>query len=119
MTVLTDALTELKNKLNLQYIDLDVGAVSLNNLHTETNSLANIKTETCISECVTAFNSVPQYVVPELPLPTGNITFGTPKRGYTGISQPFSYSGTDATYYTVNPQAPNGYTGRTVFAYIE
>lgn len=100
MTVLTSALTKLKNKLNLQYIDLDVGAVSLDNLNVEITNLADIKTETCTSECVTAFNSVPHYVVPELPIPTGTITFGLASRGYTAISQPFSYSGTDATYYT-------------------
>lgn len=100
MTVLTSALTELKNKLNLQYIDLDVGAVSLDNLNVDITNLAGIKTETCTSECVTAFNSVPHYAVPELPIPTGTITFGLASRGYTAISQPFSYSGTDATYYT-------------------
>lgn len=100
MIVLTDALAELKNKLNLQYIDLDVGAVSLNNVHVEADDLANIKTETCTSGCVTTFNGVPQYVVPELPIPTGVITFGIPKRGYTAISQPFSYSGTDASHFT-------------------
>lgn len=44
MTVLTDVLAELKNKLNLQYIDLDVGAVSLNIVHVEADGLANIKT---------------------------------------------------------------------------
>lgn len=100
MTVLTEALLELKNKLNLQYIDLDVGAVSLNNVHAEADALADIKTETCTSECVTFFNSIPHYVVPELPVPTGTITFGLASRGYTAISQPFNYSGTDATHYT-------------------
>jgi len=105
MTVLTEALLELKNKLNLQYIDLEGGAVSLNTVQAETANLADIKTETCTSECVTFFNSIPHYVVPELPVPTGTITFGVPKIGYTAISQPFSYSGTDATHYTATVDA--------------
>lgn len=100
MSMLNDALTALKTKINLQHTDLAVGASSLDTVAVSVGILADIKTSTCISECVTAFTSVPQYVVPELPVPTGTITFSTPSKGYTAITQPFSYSGTDATYYT-------------------
>lgn len=100
MSMLSDALTDLKNKVDLPHIDLEAGASILATRQLEVANLAEIKTETCTSECVTFFNSIPHYVVPELPVPAGTITFGLASRGYTAISQPFSYSGTDATHYT-------------------
>ena len=105
MSMLSDALTDLKNKVDLPHIDLEAGASILATRQLEVANLAEIKTETCTSECITAFNSIPHYVVPELPIPTGTITFGLASRGYTAISQPFSYSGTDATYYTATVDA--------------
>lgn len=105
MSMLSDALTDLKNKVDLPHIDLEAGASILATRQLEVANLADIKTETCTSECVTFFNSIPHYVVPELPVPTGTITFGLASRGYTAISQPFSYSGTDATHYTATVDA--------------
>ncbi len=115
---LKTVLISLNAVSNLEHISLEEQGTLLENSMQEFKDLATIS-EPCINSCSTNFDASPTYVLPTIPIPTGNITFGTPKRGYTAISQPFSYSGTDATYYTVNPQASNGYTGRTMFAYTE
>lgn len=49
MSMLTDALIALKTKINLQHIDLTVGASSLDTIAVSVGTLADIKTSTCIN----------------------------------------------------------------------
>lgn len=99
MATLVDALTQANTIIDLKHNTLPALASKLEVLQGKLKVLSDIKADGCISHCVTDFHSLPAYHIPELPVPTGNVVFGTPTRGYTTISQPFTYSGTPSSYF--------------------
>jgi hypothetical protein len=99
MATFKNALTELQEQVELSYVDLEKQGEDLENAIEVFADIAAIKEDICLGECVTNYNSKPTYVLPVLPNPTGSIVWGNPTKTTNSISQPFSYTGTDATHY--------------------
>ena len=96
---LKTALIELNAVSNLQHINLGEQGTLLENSMQEFKDIAAIG-EPCIDSCSTIFDPSPTYVLPYAPVPEGTIVFGTPTKGYTALTQPFTYTGTDADSFT-------------------
>lgn len=99
MTALKDALIQLSETVELQYLNLTVKGDELEGLLPVFSTLGDIKDEGCICDCVTGYNMRPSYHLPALLAPVGVITFGTPTRLSDALSVPFSYSESDADGY--------------------
>lgn len=99
MGTLKNTLIELKELIDLAYVDLEQQGTFLESVSQEYSVLASVG-EPCINSCNTNYDSSPTYVFPSIPTPNGVIVFGTPLVGYTAINQPFSYTGTDANSFT-------------------
>ena len=96
---LKTALIELNAVSNLQHINLGEQGTLLENSMQEFKDIAAIG-EPCINSCSTNFDVSPTYALPTIPIPNGTIIFGTPTIGYTALTQPFTYTGTDADSFT-------------------
>lgn len=125
VTALKDALIQLAQSINFQYVNLTVVGTQLEQQKIEFAALAEIQDEGCVCICTGSF-IIPPYTLPSPPTPTGVITFGTPSRTTTTINQPFTYSGSDATGYryklnsgtqltTVSPVNLTGLTPSTTY----
>lgn len=101
MAALKEALIQLAQTVDFQYLNMASKGTELEAQELEFAVLAAIRDDECVCECSTGFDSGVSFNLPiQFPPPTGTITFGTPARGYTAISQPFTYSASDATHYT-------------------
>lgn len=99
MATFKNALTELQEQVELSYVDLEKQGEDLENAIEDFATIAAIKDDVCLGECVTNYNLKPNYVIPALPTPTGTIVWGTATRTTNSITQPFTYTGTDAEYF--------------------
>lgn len=117
MSALTLAISEIVEIVDFQHTNVLDHVNTLEHLQTSLEAIAALQDPVLDDLCY----AVPDYLLPlsctfTPPNTSGEITYGTPTVTSTTISQPFTYSGTNATNYILSINgSPSGYVSSPVY----